>query len=295
MEKKMPDKEKVLQLAVQRLNDMKYPFTVTVDGNQLIAVWKWKDTTVLGSSMIAKENSSFRYIIRLRDDGTFYGFDADEETLFRGGADGKIYGGGKRFTGQEIRFHKEISLSKKNGKMGLHTYGFSTREIHEPIIAFFETQGWRYREPAVWGVRVSKTSKKTFLFIGILFVLIGGAGIINFWTYHVGVIVFIPLFFLATGIWALLTGGGMIPLPVFSKTFGVTVIFAGIFLSFTIVFGITEYITAKYAPEIFNENQSLKTIFHLVEILGSIAGIATFFVYMITACKHGKDTINGKG
>lgn len=277
----MSDRQELLQLAVNTLNRDEYPFSVTSDGEQLIAAWKWKDAALWGKGTVSKEVSRFRYVVKLREDGTFYDFDADEEDVFMAAGSGHINARSRAFTGQKMRFHREIAFGKNAGesRAGLHTYDFSTKQIHEPIRQFLECNGWKYREQKAFGVQASGRTKVTYLLTGLFFTLLGVAGVIDFMENEAGGIVWLPGIFVILGIWSFLTGAGVIKIPVFSKRFGIAMVFGCIFMSIVAAFGITEVLLVKYMPEIILEEQKLRGIFHMIEVMGLIGCIVTLIVY----------------
>lgn len=280
----MKSKKEMLNLAVSALNAPSYPFSVSSDDECLIIMWRWKDALLFGSNGVSKEISDFRYVVILREDGSFYGYDTDEESLIRGSARGYVNVQGKSFIGQEMRIHKELAFGKNTGqsKVGIQTWNFSTKQIHDPVRRFFESNGWKYREQAVFWVPVSGSSKMIYLVIGILFTLIGSAGAVRFCLDGMGMISLFPVLFALLGIWAFMASVGIIKLPVFSKRFGLALVVGSIFLSFTVITGITELLLLKYVPELQQEKLHIRPIFHLVELAGGIGGIGTFIVYKIT-------------
>lgn len=207
-------KQQVLLMAVQHFREGDFPFTVERDGDRLVFALNWKDARIAGLKSISKETGDFVYVVELDGEkGTFYGYDIDEETYRRMGADGKFRMSGSSFVGHEIRFHKEAGLDMKDG---MKAWEFSTEDIHVPVKEFFTGQGWKYKEPDLRMVSLTGTSALVYKGISTLFMIIGIAGSALFLSIGLWPALFLTGIFVLLGIWALGVGFGKAWMPVMS-------------------------------------------------------------------------------
>lgn len=236
------DKQAILEKACRLLNIEGNPFSAEIDGDRLIVSWRWQDAVQLGVKSVSKVVSEFRYVVVLNDNGTFYGYDTDSRTVM-GAHAGGAYAQTGSFIGHEIRIRKEISLELGDDGLKVGVYHFSTKLVHDTVKKVFrENLGLKYHEPAVTWVMAEGALKLSFLFIGILFSIIGILGTLLFLGMGIWQGSCITGVFVLLGIWAALTGIGVWKVPVFSVkaglifTFGTIII--GWVLAFAIAFGI---------------------------------------------------------
>lgn len=212
---KLSNKEKqaVLVEAAALFNNEDYPFSVEMDGDRLFCIVDWKNATFLGLGSISKEVATYRYIVKLEDDGTFHGYDMDIDTMAKANLKGHVRVSGNAFAGHEIRFHKEIGVDAENG---VQMYGFNTEKIHKPVKEFFEKKGFTYKEPDVQMVVMEGSGRTIYKALGVLFSLLGIAGTVLFLSIGVWPALFFTGLFIALGFWALGVGLGKAWMPIFS-------------------------------------------------------------------------------
>lgn len=216
----MLNRTEVLRKAQAEFMKTDYPFTADIEDGRLVLKWRWKDGVFVGPGGISKEVSEFRYVVEVKDDGTFYGYDADAESVMALKKGGKLSVSGRSFIGHEVRIHKEIAVGKQaDSAAGMQEMSFRTTDIHQPVRAFFEQMGYRYKEPNVTWIKMPDGHRSTYFGIGGLFSFIGIGGVILFLSLGLPVVALLPGLFLCIGIWSFLVAARRIPFPVFSTRF----------------------------------------------------------------------------
>lgn len=203
----------VLEEAAALFNSGDYPFSAEVDGSRLLCRVTWKDAALLGLGTVSREVSTFRYIVELKEDGTFHGYDMDADMAANFDMHGHMRVSGSAFVGHEFRLHKEFGVDAEEG---IRTYGFNTAKIHKPVKEFFTGKGFTYRDPDLQMVALEGGALTVYKTLGVLFTLIGVSGIALFLSIGVWPAAFIPGIFAALGLWALGVGAGKAWMPLFS-------------------------------------------------------------------------------
>ena len=86
------EKQQVLEEAPNRLNRTDRPWQVTIEGDALIARWKWEDENFFAPCAVSDETKSYAFIVVLGENGRWRELDepdgtAEEEYVF--GRDGE--------------------------------------------------------------------------------------------------------------------------------------------------------------------------------------------------------------
>lgn len=141
---------------------------------KLIVSWNCKDAVIAGINSMSKEYSLFRYVVTVNDDGTFYGYDIDEEktAAFRG----KWFSGSTSSSiGHMAGYRKEIAFGKNkdDGRFGIRTWEFSTKKIHGPVNNILQELGFTYKESAVTWKKLEGPATLLFMGIGAAFGAVG--------------------------------------------------------------------------------------------------------------------------
>ena len=133
----LTDKQKVLDDASEALNNPDQPWEVTVEGDSIIARWKWQDERffVLGSA--TTEVRDYTYKVTLDNKGKF----KDVEKLVR-----EVSGGGsfksKTTIGKTWNWSTPSEF-KRNNQTG-QTVELNTSSLKQSIKAYLESCGWKY-------------------------------------------------------------------------------------------------------------------------------------------------------
>lgn len=235
MGKRNYNREEVLKRAVQLLDIPGNPFTAEADGDRLVVRWRWKDAARIGAASVSKEVSEYRYVVVLGDNGTYWGYDTDEESLARIDS-GHVALQASGFVGHELRFHKEAAVVHDADGLGVGTFQFSTKLVHDAVRRAMGTMDMKYKEPALTWVHVEGVTKLSFMLVGIIFTIVGVFGSLLFFALCLwqGLLIMLPI--LLIGAWCLLTGMDVLKVPVFSVKAGLLLVFGFIIIAWIAAF-----------------------------------------------------------
>ena len=141
----MYDKQKVLN-EILNLNNGNYPFSVNVEGDTIIAKWKWMDTTYFGVGVVTESIKNFTYTVVLNNDNTYSERDNSEENTKKVDLAQQSFGMQKdlfvgKTTNKEIQFG--FGTNNNTGETGVVVNKFDTKIIKEPIRTILENNGLR--------------------------------------------------------------------------------------------------------------------------------------------------------
>ncbi len=173
------EKEELLKKAFEELNKAEYPFEVAIENDSIVATWKWKDGTYFDIGSVTKELQEFRYTVKILDNKTYIDNDSSLSNVQNVNYLNQTASlSSEGFSGKQYRKHVEFTFGKdkETGKVGLQKYSFSTDEIHKPIRAFLERNGYKKEKQSI--INVQKTSlndlDKTLLKrLGLIFSVVG--------------------------------------------------------------------------------------------------------------------------
>lgn len=231
----MMTKNEMLNAAVKVINSGSYPFVAFIQDESLIISFRWKDAISFETGVTMKEMQSFRYVVILNDDGTFYGYDTDDMTLAKTGINGRAFLRTSSFIGHEIRFSKEIAIGKNRNEnnIGIRQWKLSVKKLHDDVCKIFETHGWEYQEPSVAWVYVKGSNKLVYKMLSLIFFSVMILTSLLFFLVSITPMLIFMILFGILGIWSLLAGFGKVRLPVFSVKAAIKIIIGGIILSVT--------------------------------------------------------------
>jgi len=144
----MLTREKILKNAPDALNKANQPWEVTIEGNSIVARWKWMDATFFAPTEINDKTKEFTFTVTLDDKGKWKEIDKSEEkTKNIGMNDGKVGFGlsSSSFKGKTTQKSFEFGLGKDNktGDVGLVGFKFDTAIIKQPIRDYLTECGWK--------------------------------------------------------------------------------------------------------------------------------------------------------
>lgn len=140
------EKKKVLQDAENMLNKQEQPWSVVVEGDSIIATWKWMDATFFSTAEVTDEEKEYKFIVTLKDNGKWKETDqSQEKTANINMKDGKISFGTSSFIGNSVQKNITIGLgkNKETGKTGIIKFKFDTKIMKEPIREYLTNCGWK--------------------------------------------------------------------------------------------------------------------------------------------------------
>lgn len=144
----MVDKQKVLYDAQFVLNRPEQPWAVTVEGDSIVARWKWMDAMFFAPHEVNDETRQFTFTVTLKDNGKWKELDVTEnKSAGMSMSGGKIGFGGssKKFVGDTSQKSIQFGLGKNNqtGQAGVIGFKFDTTAVKQPIRDYLKACGWK--------------------------------------------------------------------------------------------------------------------------------------------------------
>ena len=144
----MSEKQAVLFNAPGALNRADRPWEVIVEGDSIIARWKWMDATYFAPHEINDETRQFTFIVTLTDKRTWKELDKTENK-----SSGVKMSGGKlsfgsssnSFTGKSNQKSFSFGVGKDNqtGEVGVIGFKFNTTDVKQPVRDYLTACGWK--------------------------------------------------------------------------------------------------------------------------------------------------------
>ena len=142
------DKQTVLSQAPGALNSPSRPWEVFIDGDSIVARWKWMDATFFSPHEINDETRQFTYTVTLTNKGTWKETDASEKksvgVQFSGG--NLTFGSSSStFKGKSTQKSVQFGIGRNNqtGEVGIVGFKFNTNTIKQPIRDYLTACGWK--------------------------------------------------------------------------------------------------------------------------------------------------------
>ncbi len=140
------EKEKVLADASSILNNDSNPWDVTVEGNSIVAKWKWMDARFYSLTDVNDETKEYSFTVTLNDKGKWKEKEFQKrENVNIDLQSGKINIGSSFNSGHMIgkSFTMGFGKDKQTGETGILKYKFDTQIIKEPIRKYLTDCGWK--------------------------------------------------------------------------------------------------------------------------------------------------------
>ena len=142
------DKQTVLAGAPGALNRPDRPWEVAIEGDSIVARWKWMDATFFSPHEVSEETRQFTFIVTLTDRWTWKELDKTENK-----ASGVKASGGKlsfgsssnTFMGKTNQKSFQFGVGKDNqtGETGLVGFKFNTTDVKQPVREYLMSCGWK--------------------------------------------------------------------------------------------------------------------------------------------------------
>jgi len=144
----MSEKQVVLANAPAALNRADRPWGVTVEGDSIIARWKWMDATFFAPHEISDETKQFTFIVSLTDKRTWKELDKTEnKTSGVKMSGGKLSFGSSSssFSGKSNQKSFSFGAGKNNqtGEVGIIGFKFNTTDVKQPVRDYLTACGWK--------------------------------------------------------------------------------------------------------------------------------------------------------
>ena len=142
------DKQSMLYHAPAMLNRPDIPWVVSVEGDTIIARWKWMDALWFAMHEVTDQVKSYYFSVTLTDKGTYKEVDYTESTAKNITMnDGKIGFGTSTevFKGKKNQKSFEMGLGKDNatGKFGVIGFKYNTTQVKDQLRSYLDTNGWK--------------------------------------------------------------------------------------------------------------------------------------------------------
>jgi len=142
------EKKKVLAEAPGALNKPDQPWEVTVEGDSIIARWKWMDATFFSPNEVNDQTKQFTFTVTLNEKGKWKELDKTESK-----STGVKMSGGKlsfgsssnSFSGKTNQKSIQFGVGKNNqtGQVGIVGAKFNTTSVKQPIRDYLTACGWK--------------------------------------------------------------------------------------------------------------------------------------------------------
>jgi len=144
----MTQKQQTLYYAPGTLNRPELPWYVTVEGDAIVARWKWMDATFFSPHEVTNETRDYTFTVILSDKGTWREVDKTEEkTSGMKMSGGKLSFGSSSssFIGKTNQKSFTFGAGKDNqtGEVGLIGFKFNTTDVKQPIRDYLTYYGWK--------------------------------------------------------------------------------------------------------------------------------------------------------
>jgi len=144
----MLEKQKVLEGALEALNKPDQPWEVTVEGDTIVAHWKWMDATFFAPNELNDETKEYSFSVTLSDNGKWKEIDHTVNKSSNVSMNnGKLSFGTSQqsFSGKtnQKSFSFGVGSDNKTGETGFIGFKFDTSLVKKPIRAYLESCGWK--------------------------------------------------------------------------------------------------------------------------------------------------------
>lgn len=136
--------KEVLENAMIELNKPENPWEITIEGNNIVASWKWMDATFFSPNEVNDDVKTFKYIVTLFKNGKYKEKDIAKQSNIRVSGNGLSFSTGG-FVGSTAGKSVTFGLGKdhNSGKTGFVTAKFDTAIIKQPIKEYLKRCGFK--------------------------------------------------------------------------------------------------------------------------------------------------------
>lgn len=140
----MVNKEAILQNVQTDLNKSNQPWEVTIQGDSIIATWKWMDATFFSPTDITNEVKEYKFIVTLLDNCKWSEKDISVQNNTSINSNGLSFGK-SAFVGHQVSKSFTIGFGKDNtsNEVGVIKSRFDTSEIKKTIRDYLTKCGWK--------------------------------------------------------------------------------------------------------------------------------------------------------
>ena len=138
------EKDRVLADAPLHLNKPDQPWEVTVEGDSIVARWKWMDALFFAPGVVSGEIRDFTFTVTLKGNGVWEEVDGSSKRSVAASNGGMKFSVSK-FAGMSWKKSIQIGLGKDNrtGEAGVVGFSMDTATIKEPVRDYLTACGWK--------------------------------------------------------------------------------------------------------------------------------------------------------
>jgi hypothetical protein len=142
------DKQQVLYNAYYQLNRPEQPWQVYIEGDAIVARWKWMDATFFAPHEVNDETRNYSFTVTLDNNGKYKELDQKQEKS----TGIKMSGGGigfgtssSSFKGKTTQKSFQMGVGRNNdtGQIGIVAFKFDTTLPKQQIRGYLESNGWK--------------------------------------------------------------------------------------------------------------------------------------------------------
>ena len=142
------DKQTVLNRAPGALNRPDQPWEAVVQGDSIIARWKWMDAAFFAPHEVSNEVRDYTFTVTLDNKGKWKEIDKTEQKS----SGVRMSGGGLSFGSSTSTFKGKTSqksfsfgtgVNNQTGEAGLVGFKFDTSAVKQPIRGYLTSCGWK--------------------------------------------------------------------------------------------------------------------------------------------------------
>ena len=180
------EKQKVLTDAPGALNRPDQPWEAVIEGDSIVARWKWMDATFFSPMDITNAVKEYSFTVKLNDNGKYVETDKTEQkSMGVGFSGGKVKFGSSSntFMGKTSQKSFQFGIGKNNqtGDVGIIGFKFDTSAVKQPIREYLAACGWENSGLGATSQMGSKSSKIVIRALYVVFLLIACFVFVDFY------------------------------------------------------------------------------------------------------------------
>ena len=142
------DKQQVLAYAPTALNRQDQPWYVAIEGDSIVARWKWMDAAWFAPHEVSQETRDYTFTLTLDEKGKWRETDHTENKsshVQMGGGGVRFGSSMSGFSGKTTQKSFQFGVGKNNqtGQTGLISFKFDTNAVKQPIRDYLQYYGWK--------------------------------------------------------------------------------------------------------------------------------------------------------
>ena len=141
-------KQQILQEAPYALNRPDIPWQVTVEGDSIVARWKWMDATFFAPHEVTNETRDYSFTVTLTDNRTWKELDSSEDKKAGAGMSGgklSLGSSSNTFIGKQNTKSFQLGVGQNNqtGQAGIVAFKFDTTQVKNAVRGYLASRGWK--------------------------------------------------------------------------------------------------------------------------------------------------------